>query len=203
MASQIARVGEYSADGDSGPEIKASLGGEVDGGEPDGGFMDHYGPPGDDSPPLIGDWALCVAEDGTTETLIAAAYSDETTRIAEPGEKRIYARNAQTGEVVSEVHLKGDGEIKIAQASGPSVVIAPNGEITLSSGPATVTIATSGAITLAGSSVSLSAGTPLGLFLITLHAALTAWVPVNPIETDALALKAALAAWLAQPPPSP
>lgn len=202
MASQIARVGEYSADGDDGPEIKASLGGEIEGGEPDGGAMNHYGPPGDDSPPLIGDWALCVPEDGRSENLTAVAYSDETTRVAEPGEVRRYARNAETGKIVSEIHLKGDGEIKIAQASGPSVVIAPDGEITLSSGPATVTIATDGEITLAGSSVSLAAGTSIGDYLVTLHAALTSWVPFP--ADGGLALKTLLlAALIPKIPPSP
>ena len=201
MASQIAQVGEYTAGGDSGPEVKGTLGGDIEGGEPDGGAMDHYGPSGDDSPPLVGDWALCVAEDGRSEELVVAAYSDETTRTAKPGEVRRYARNASSGEIVGEIHLKGDGEIRIAQANGPNIVIAPSGEITLSNGPATVTVATDGSIKLSGSSVSLDQGAALGQFLQVLHTNMTTWAPVP--NDGGAALKAALIPWLALSPPSP
>lgn len=182
MGGQIADVGEYRAEGDSGPEIDADLGGKIEGGEGDSATMDHFGPVGDDSPPLPGDWVLAVPLEGETEELIAAAYSDDTTHTAEPGEKRLYARNP-AGEIVSTIHMRGDGSIELANDA------------------ATVEVAPDGSIKLSGTSVSLQAGEALGSFLSTLHAGVVAWVPVP--NDGGTALKTALTAWLAQSPPSP
>ncbi len=182
MGGQIANVGEYRADGDSGPEIDGDLGGKIEGGEGDSATMDHFGPVGDDSPPLPDDWVLAVPIGGESEDLIAAAYSDETTHTAEPGEKRLYARNP-AGEIVSTIHMRSDGTIELANDA------------------ATIEVAADGSITLSGTSVSLQAGEALGSFLTTLHTGVTAWAPVP--NDGGAALKAALATWLAQSPPSP
>ena len=76
-----------------------------------------------------------------------------------------------------------------------------DGSIELANDLATVEVAADGSIKLSGTSVSLQAGEALGSFLTTLHAGVIAWVPVP--NDGGAALKAALATWLAQSPPSP
>lgn len=192
MAAQVTAVGEYRAQGDTGPEVEGKLGGEIEGGESDGATLDHFAPAGDDSPPLPDDFAIAIELDGESDTYVSGGYADETDKVAKPGEKRIYARDPD-GAVVSEIYLPGDGSIAITQTGGASITVATDGAITIDSGPK--------GITLTGATVSLQAGTPLGEFLIALHAGITAWVPVP--QDGGAALKAALAAWLAKAPPAP
>lgn len=177
MSGREALVSAYSATGDDGPEIEADLGG----GDP--AILDVYASPGEDSPPLEGDYVAAINVDPHGEQLATVAYADETERIAEPGEKRIYARNA-AGEITAELHMKGDGSVTIQAAAG-----------------AVVEIADDGAITLSGSSVSLQVGEAIGSFLQTLHLGVTTWAPVP--NDGGAALKASLAPWLTQTPPGP
>lgn len=184
MGGQVATTGEYRAAEEDGPEVTVELGAQIEGGESDPADADHFSSAGDDSPPLPGDWALLVdlESEPAEEQFAVAGYSDDTEKKAAPGERRLYARNP-AGEVVSEVFLTGDGTM------------------TLTNTAATVTVAPDGAITLSGTSVSLAQGTALGDFLSTLHANITSWVPVP--NDGGAALKAALAPWLAKPPPAP
>ena len=191
MCAQIGNVGEYRADGDTGAEIDADLGGEIEGGSGDPSSLDHFGPSGEDSPPLPGDVVLAVPLDGLSETLVSAGYSDGTEKLAGPGEKRLYARDSD-GAIVSEIFMEGDGAVTISQPGGASITLASSGE---------VTIDTTGNIKLVGATVALQAGTPLGEFLISLHTGVTAWIPVP--QDGGAALKAALGAWLAKAPPAP
>ena len=176
MSAQIASVEEYTAAGDTGPEVKGDIGGE------DVVTVEHFAPVGDDSAPLADDDVLAIPLDGDTENLVAAAYADKTTKVAAPGEKRIYARDS-SGAVSAEIHLKNDGSIDI-KGKAASATIAANGDISIS-----------------GTKVSLRVGEPLGSFLNTLHAGVTAWVPVP--QDGGAALKASLTAWLTQVPPGP
>jgi hypothetical protein len=194
MSGLEAITDAYRADGDDGPETDLDLGGS------DKGTADHFGGGGEDSPPLKGDWVTAVQLDGSTESLAAVAYSDDTERVAAAGEKRTYARNSD-GSVVAEVHMKGDGSVTIARTAGSSVEVASNGAITIDAGAGTISIDAAGAISISGASVSLQTGTSLGVHLTTLHTAITAWVPAP--NDGGAALKAALATYIAQPPPGP
>ena len=201
MSAQIGTVGGYTAAGDDGPETELDLGGKIEGGASDTDDVDHFGPSGDDSPPLPDDSAVAVELDDDGEQSAAVAYSDGLTRTALPGEKRFYARDT-AGAVVSEIHMTRDGGVRIEKiGGGPKVLVNADGSIELSNSAATVSVSPTGAIKLSGTSVSLQSGTSLGVFLNTLHAAMVAWVPV-PTDGGA-ALKAVLGPWFAQPPPSP
>lgn len=218
MMGAIGKTTGYRAAGDDdAPETDVDLGGD------DPATADHYGPSGDDSPPLADDLAALIEVTDDTENVAAVGYTDATAQTAEPGEVRRYARDS-SGEIVSSMHLKGDKTVEIAQADGASVVIATDGKITITGPAGTVTMGTdgsilleggvgtiaidaAGAISLEGISVSLNVGEALGSFLLTLHTAMVAWVPVPgtiPGSGDGgTALKLALAAWLAQVPPGP
>lgn len=127
MSGAGGTVNEYRLEGDDGPETDLDLGGG------DTATADHVGPVGDDSPPLDGDFVVAVELDGETETLAAVGYSDDTTKTAEPGEKRIYARDSD-GALTAEIHIKGDGSVNITQVSGSTIVIASDGKITATAG---------------------------------------------------------------------
>ncbi len=86
--------------------------------------MEHLQPLGDDSRPLPQDdgWSDRTSQNGVDVYLGAFDYDN---KIAEPGEKRTYARN-DNGEVVNHVYLKKDGAIIIANDSY-SKTISPDG----------------------------------------------------------------------------
>ena len=86
--------------------------------------MEHLQPLGDDSRPLPQDdgWSDRTSQNGVDVYLGAFDYDN---KIAEPGEKRIYARN-DDGEAVNHVYLKKDGTIIIANDSY-SKTISPDG----------------------------------------------------------------------------
>jgi len=87
--------------------------------DPGGGAnktAEHYGPPGLDAPPLPGDSAACEDSTGTGSAQ-ASGYSDGTTRVAQPGEFRTYARD-EAGLVVGSIWQKRDGTIVANNANG-------------------------------------------------------------------------------------
>lgn len=104
----------------------------------------HFGSPGDDAPPLRGDYVVLIPGPGSGRTL-AVAYADpKNAGEADPGERRVYARGA-TGDVVAVIWLKGDGSIQISNASG-EIVLGAAGTIQLNG----VTIDPAGNITVPG-----------------------------------------------------
>ena len=187
-------VDAYRADGDDGPETDLDLGGS------DLATADHFGAGGEDSPPLKGDWLTVTQLDGSTESLAAVAYSDDTTRTAAAGEKRTYSRDSG-GSVVAEVHMRGDGSVTVTRTAGSSVAIASDGSITIDAGAGTISIDAAGAISISGASVSLANGTSLGVHLTTLHTALAAWTPFP--NDGGAALKTLLSTYIGQLPPGP
>ncbi len=85
---------------------------KVDPGGGDALIADHFGPSGDDSPPLPGD-NVALTDGSETGTQQATGYSDpDNDGVAAQGEKRSYARSP-AGTPVAEVYLKGDGSIVI------------------------------------------------------------------------------------------
>lgn len=83
----------------------------------------HFSSPGEDSHPLPGDYCALSSAAGTGRQT-AVGYLDKINPPkSAPGEKRIYARDAD-GNVVCELWLKNIGEINISSiASGADVVI--------------------------------------------------------------------------------
>jgi len=100
--------------------------------DPGGGASvtaDHCASPGDDSPPLPGDYAELVESTGKGNEA-AVGYTDpNNTREAAPGEKRWYARDAD-GNVVSSGWHKADGTILVTNGNG-TVQIAPDGTVSM------------------------------------------------------------------------
>lgn len=98
--------------------------------DPGGGPVvtaEHFSTPGDDSHPLPGDYvrAATVPQSGR---FASTGYVDPgNQQKAQPGEKRIYARDDNGAQVV-EVWLKNDGTTTISNSNG-SVTLSPDGSI--------------------------------------------------------------------------
>ncbi len=111
----IVRATEQDEDG---PLTKVDIGGD------DLLLAEHFADSGDDSAPLPDDSAA-LAESPETGGLQVTGYHDATQRKAQPGEKRIYSRNA-AGVVVAEVWLHADGAVDI-NTLGPGTKVTING----------------------------------------------------------------------------
>lgn len=110
----------------------------------------HFGSLGDDTQPVVGDYAVTVEGPGTGRELVIAYADPLVTPIAGPGEKRIYSRTA-SGALVAAIWLKADGSITIDNPSG-SIVLDQSGTVTINGVmtiDATGNIVTTGTITAA------------------------------------------------------
>lgn len=99
---RIADVLSVEADGN----VKCDKGGG------DSTIVDHFADSGGDSPPLPGDSAALVDGPRTGTEQSTGYYDPKNEGQAEPGEKRLYARDSD-GVLVAEIWLKADGTITI------------------------------------------------------------------------------------------
>ena len=127
---------------------------------------EDYGPAGDDSFPLDTDKAIAVEVPRTGGIAIVGYLDTLDSTISEPGEKRIYSRDATSGLVVAEIYLKADGSINCSNDNG-SFKLEANGNFVVNK----LTIDINGNITTSGDvtagTISLKthvhpAGTPPG-----------------------------------------
>ena len=98
---------------------------------------DHYGPSGDDSPPIVGDFAHSSGGPGSGQEQITGYHDTQNPGEALPGEKRLYART-EDGAIVGTIWIKRDGTIRI-ETSGPVIVDSP--DVRLGDGSAPVATA--------------------------------------------------------------
>lgn len=103
---------------------------KVDRGNGDNVTAQHFGPSGDDAPPLKNDYSVLGSAKGSGNAS-AVAYRDQKAEnyIAKAGEKRIYSRD-ESGAVKAEVYLKADGTAEIKNASG-LFVMEPGGDVVI------------------------------------------------------------------------
>ena len=96
-------------------EVKANLGsGELKNAQ-------MLQPPGEDSNPITSDTAFLVPGVRAGEA-VALGYADTRNEpTADPGGKRFYSRDAATGVLKTEIHLKPDGTIVIFADSGVTI----------------------------------------------------------------------------------
>jgi hypothetical protein len=122
---------------------------------------DHYQPPGEDSPPLPGDYAVLVeSDDGAGEEKIVG-YSDPVNEgVAEPGERRQYARDAD-GNVVVSIHMKADGSLEISNENG-SLTLEVDGSVSASGDLSVAGDLTVGGSVIADGSVTAGADVVAG-----------------------------------------
>jgi len=103
--------------GAEGKDIKS------DRGSGDNVTAQHFSSPGDDALPLPGDYNALSGATGTGRQTSVGYRDGKNEGKATPGEKRIYARDAE-GVLVCEVWLKNTGEVEISTvSSGADVII--------------------------------------------------------------------------------
>ena len=133
--------------------------------DPGGGALvdsDQANPPGDDSPPLPGDYGVAVHICKTQGTIVTVGYVDTVNEgQAEPGEKRLYSRDEE-GAPIAVIWLKNDGTISVTNQAG-SLEMQPSGTI-IANG---VEIDTSGNITTSGTIIGGQVQTSAGINLDT------------------------------------
>lgn len=97
---------------------------KVDQGDQQPIVAEHYGAPGDDSPPLPGD-IVATKESSGKGSAQAIGYNDaKNAGVALGGEKRIYARDPDDGSIVAEGWLKGNGDVAFTSIkSGGKIIL--------------------------------------------------------------------------------
>lgn len=88
--------------------------------DPGGGLnltSPHFSGPGDDSHPLEGDLAILTESVRGGGRAVVGYVDPKLEPVAQPGEKRIYARDS-SGAAIVEVWLKADGEVTLLNANG-------------------------------------------------------------------------------------
>lgn len=118
----------------------------VDRGGGDNRTPQHFADPGDDSFPLPLDFVATINQEGTGRESAVGYLDPKNEQKSTAGDKRIYARDPETGLQVVEVWLKSDGTASTENANG-SVVLAPDGSSTLTSPNGSFTLAADGSIT--------------------------------------------------------
>ena len=79
---------------------------------------EHYGPVGDDSVPLLTDKAIGVEIPRTGGIAIVGYLDPLNDTVAQAGEKRVFARDPDSGGIVCNIYLKNDGSIIGANDNG-------------------------------------------------------------------------------------
>lgn len=105
----------------------------------------HFAPAGDDAHPLPDDYAATVPVQRTGSEVAVGYIDPKNEQKAQPGDKRIYARDPEDGRTVVEIWLKSTGEATTANENG-SAVLSPDGGSTLTTPEATFHASEDGSI---------------------------------------------------------
>lgn len=116
--------------------------------DPGGGpnvTAEDFRPAGDDAYPLTTDYALASSTPRSGGEAIVGYVDPINEPKAQPGDKRIYARDANSGADVNEVWLKNDGSVLLSNANG-SVLLRPDGGTITTTPNSTFDVAADGSI---------------------------------------------------------
>jgi len=103
-----------TSDGESTMDVKVDLGGG------DEALIPMYLPPGDDSRPVSGDYAILVDHPGDARYSCIGFIDAETPSETEDGERLIYSRDS-SGARAGYIHLKRDATVTILDDSDTAV----------------------------------------------------------------------------------
>ncbi len=90
----------------------------------------HTSSPGDDSSPLLTDYAIIVPTQRTGQWALVGYVDPRNAGIAQRGDKRIFSRAPVTSESRAQVWLKNSGDIVISNDSGAFTLLA-NGDVNI------------------------------------------------------------------------
>jgi hypothetical protein len=152
----------------------------VDRGGGDNRTPQHFSDVGDDSFPLPQDFVASVDQTGTGRESAVGYIDPKNEQKSTAGDKRIYARDAATGEQVAEVWLKNDGTAATSNANG-SAVLAPDGSTTVTTPASTFECKADGSIagTNGSGDFELTAGGDFVVNGVTIAADGTVTIPAS------------------------
>lgn len=101
---------------------------------------DHFSDAGDDSYPLITDYVVTIDIPRSGGQSVVGYIDPLTTKKAQKGDKRIYARDS-SGQDIVEVWLKNDGTIITSNSNG-NIELKPNGDIDINGVNVTINAST-------------------------------------------------------------
>lgn len=78
---------------------------------------EHFSDSGDDSHPLPGDYSHVEPQAGSGRVSSVGYIDPKNSHKSRTGEKRIYARDPETGESIVEIWLKNDGSVVIENSA--------------------------------------------------------------------------------------
>lgn len=115
---------------------------------------EHFSTPGTDAHPLPGDFVLLASIQGTGRYGAAGYVDPKNQQLAESGEHRTYARDAN-GDQIAQVWLKNDGTILIEANNGAiSWELKPDKTGRLDNGSGFIELKASGVLDLNGLTIS-------------------------------------------------
>jgi hypothetical protein len=96
---------------------------------------EHYASSGEDAPPLPGDSVALEDSAGAGRQQVSGYIDTKNPSAAAPGERRTYARDANTKEPVAEIWMKGDGSILITvlKSGGAPITVKSDGPVLVQS----------------------------------------------------------------------
>jgi hypothetical protein len=115
---------------------------------------EHFAPAGDDAHPLTTDYVITNEIPRQGGEVVVGYIDPKNTPKAQPGDKRIYARDS-SGAVIVEVWLKNDGTALITNANG-SVTLRPDGGTITETPAATFDVSAGGDITGSNSAATFN-----------------------------------------------
>lgn len=137
---------------------------KVNRGAGDNRTLQHFSDTGDDSVPLPGDYVQSSSQVGTGRDSAVGYIDPKNEQKSSAGDKRIYARDPDSGEQVAEVWLKNSGEILI-QNDKAYVKISASGVCEMNNSAGYIKILESGVIEMNGARVTVEGDfvTPYGV----------------------------------------
>jgi hypothetical protein len=115
--------------------------------------VEHFSPPGVDAPPMPGDFAGTFEGTASGE-FIAAGYVDvKNAGTAEPGDVRIYSRDAN-GAPVAEVQILGLGDISL-ETGTTMIEITAEGAVNIANASGSIVLAANGTVSINGSNLTV------------------------------------------------
>ena len=126
---------------------------KVDRGGQDTRTPQHFSDIGDDSFPLAGDFTQLVGQAGSGRDSVVGYVDPKNAQKAAAGEKRIYARDADSGAEVIEMWLKNDGSAVVSNAEG-ELTLKPDGAIKGANAAGAFELLANGSINLNGVIIS-------------------------------------------------
>ena len=109
---------------------------------------------GDEAPPLPGDVGAFFEVPGTRDYVLTGVADLDNQGEAQPGERRVFARDPENREPVAWLHLFRDGRAVIERTEGTAIRLETDGSVELESAGTTLTVRADGEVRANGARIT-------------------------------------------------